>query len=464
MTKKLLIYLFLGFFVPNLLAQEYKKIAVWQKNKSLITRLLMSDDEKFLVAGDRNGDVYIWEIKYANFIKKLDISPNFKITDLSFSPDNKLLAVASYNGFVHIFDTEHFELKQKIALPKGDKLEGIEGVEATFARFNQENVLHFGGFNRKLSYFHNKNNLIIDFFKFDGNLINCATFSPMQKTFVAGVGAELFFFDADNKKFLFKLGTYKNYEDIVCEVQYLSEDELLYWKLNGELFLANLKNKTVEPFLDVADVMGTSQFVLTDSLILSGNNGLAVVIWDKQTKQKRQVLNNHSVVCGYMAAAKQANFIVTSDSAKLYVWSNLPNGFFVKEKMTPKEDSMLIIKDMPKPKVATSITLELLFEQAKANLKPESLPYMEKLLHYLNFYPTIEILLAGHTDNFGSKAHNLQLSLMRAQTVYNYLVEKGIKKERITLKAYGGTKPLVDNRNAKLRHLNRRVEMIILKE
>ena len=74
------------------------------------------------------------------------------------------------------------------------------------------------------------------------------------------------------------------------------------------------------------------------------------------------------------------------------------------------------------------------------------------------------IELGGHTDNVGTPKNNLVLSEARANTVRNYLIEKGIDPNRVTAKGYGLTNPVADNRTAEGRALNRRTEVTILEK
>ena len=74
------------------------------------------------------------------------------------------------------------------------------------------------------------------------------------------------------------------------------------------------------------------------------------------------------------------------------------------------------------------------------------------------------IELGGHTDNVGTPKNNLILSEARANTVRNYLIEKGIDPSRVTAKGYGLTKPIADNRTADGKAQNRRTEVTILEK
>lgn len=86
---------------------------------------------------------------------------------------------------------------------------------------------------------------------------------------------------------------------------------------------------------------------------------------------------------------------------------------------------------------------------------------LNKLVKTLKENPEIKINLAGHTDNWGNDAKNQVLSENRVKAVVNYISEKGIQKDRIKMATFGEKKPITDNRTAKGRALNRRVEITL---
>ena len=73
------------------------------------------------------------------------------------------------------------------------------------------------------------------------------------------------------------------------------------------------------------------------------------------------------------------------------------------------------------------------------------------------------IEIAGHTDNIGDEAYNLELSTNRAKAVVEYLVQKGINSERMKYIGYGFSKPVASNDSEEGRKQNRRTEMMVVK-
>ena len=68
--------------------------------------------------------------------------------------------------------------------------------------------------------------------------------------------------------------------------------------------------------------------------------------------------------------------------------------------------------------------------------------------------------IQGHTDDVGNEANNLSLSQKRAQTVFDYLVSKGVNGSRLKAVGYGEAQPKFDNKTADGRAQNRRIEIV----
>lgn len=97
-----------------------------------------------------------------------------------------------------------------------------------------------------------------------------------------------------------------------------------------------------------------------------------------------------------------------------------------------------------------------------AILERESLVELAMLVEVLTENPSLRLEIGGHTDNIGAASYNLKLSQDRAQSVYDYLVFKGIESARLTYKGYGMTEPVEPNTTEAGRARNRRTEVKIL--
>ncbi|MFM9840612.1 MAG: OmpA family protein [Cyclobacteriaceae bacterium] len=113
--------------------------------------------------------------------------------------------------------------------------------------------------------------------------------------------------------------------------------------------------------------------------------------------------------------------------------------------------------------VGQSIRLNnIFFDPGKSILKKESFPELDRVAEFLTNTPQLKIEIAGHTDNVGNAATNQKLSLNRAQAVTDYVIKKGIAKDRVVAKGYGLTKPVADNKTKEGKAKNRRVEFTVL--
>ncbi len=81
------------------------------------------------------------------------------------------------------------------------------------------------------------------------------------------------------------------------------------------------------------------------------------------------------------------------------------------------------------------------YDLGKWDLRPESMVSLDDLVKTLNNNPNIVIELGSHTDFRSDDKYNLDLSQKRAQSVVNYLIEKGIEPDRLVAKGYGETTP-----------------------
>jgi outer membrane protein OmpA-like peptidoglycan-associated protein len=106
----------------------------------------------------------------------------------------------------------------------------------------------------------------------------------------------------------------------------------------------------------------------------------------------------------------------------------------------------------------------LIFAQGKSMIDPKSFAELDEVGQMMKENSKIVIQLEGHTDNQGSSKANLALSEDRVEAVKKYLVSKGINKDRIKTKAFGGSQPLSNEMTQEARANNRRVEMRILKD
>lgn len=121
---------------------------------------------------------------------------------------------------------------------------------------------------------------------------------------------------------------------------------------------------------------------------------------------------------------------------------------------------------------AKVVLKNIFYDYDKATLRPESKNELDRLHDLLLQNPNLKIELSAHTDSRGSNEYNLNLSQNRAQSCVDYLLSRGISKERIVAKGYGEEQPFVkeeeiskmtsENEKEAAHQLNRRTEIKII--
>ena len=109
---------------------------------------------------------------------------------------------------------------------------------------------------------------------------------------------------------------------------------------------------------------------------------------------------------------------------------------------------------------------QVLFDSGKAELRGGALAVLDKVVQVLQEVPQQPVGVEGHTDNQPIKhsgwPDNQTLSLARATAVADYLVEKGVSRDRLIPAGHGESRPIASNGAAEGRQQNRRVEIVIL--
>jgi len=119
----------------------------------------------------------------------------------------------------------------------------------------------------------------------------------------------------------------------------------------------------------------------------------------------------------------------------------------------------------PKAAEKKYITLSntVLFDFDKSIVKPKAEAILSDIAKTLKDDPELKALLEGHTCNIGTDAYNMGLSKKRAYAVEKYLAKKGVDASAMTVKWYGESKPIADNKTKAGRMQNRRTEIHLSK-
>ncbi len=106
---------------------------------------------------------------------------------------------------------------------------------------------------------------------------------------------------------------------------------------------------------------------------------------------------------------------------------------------------------------------DVVFDFNKATLKEEFKPMLNTVAEALNIYTKVTVKIDGHTDNIGDYDYNMTLSEKRANSAKKYLVDMGVKSDRIATEGFSFSKPIAPNATQEGRAKNRRIEVIINK-
>ena len=171
-------------------------------------------------------------------------------------------------------------------------------------------------------------------------------------------------------------------------------------------------------------------------------------------------------------------FLVALPTGKEYALNvSFPGySFFSKNFNMKAEGGKAIRMDVPLLPITDDqpiLLANVFFDLGKSTLRKESFVELNKLYSFLKENKTVKIEIGGHTDTRGDDNANMQLSKDRAESVYNYIVEKGIDPSRLDHNGYGETQPI--NTDEEINNLtteeakenahqeNRRTEYKILK-
>lgn len=111
-------------------------------------------------------------------------------------------------------------------------------------------------------------------------------------------------------------------------------------------------------------------------------------------------------------------------------------------KVVPMNDSHEYVLQFPLASITAPVLIDNIFyDFNKATLRPESQTALDELVKLLNENPNVTIELSSHCDYKGSSAYNKLLAQRRAESVVNYLVDKGIVRDRLSPVGYGKEKP-----------------------
>ncbi|HRI78579.1 MAG TPA: OmpA family protein, partial [Cyclobacteriaceae bacterium] len=205
------------------------------------------------------------------------------------------------------------------------------------------------------------------------------------------------------------------------------------------------------------------------------SNYVKGVIRDKKTKQplKARVelynINKNELMSSVYSDSLSGEYLMVLTqgadyglyvSRPGYLFQSLNFNYEVQEQLVPVALDVLL---EPIETGASAVLNNLFFDFNKYELKEKSITELDKVLRFLNENPNVRVEISGHTDNVGTAASNLQLSLKRAQSVAAYLVQHNISSARLIQRGYGADKPIKPNDTEENKQINRRIEFRVIR-
>lgn len=110
------------------------------------------------------------------------------------------------------------------------------------------------------------------------------------------------------------------------------------------------------------------------------------------------------------------------------------------------------------------IPSDVSFDTGRSAIKPNFGPILNQFATSLNQNVVTTVTIIGHTDSTGSDAINNPLSVDRAEAARDYLVSRGVARNRISTDGRGAREPIADNNTQQGRDKNRRVEIYVAEQ
>ncbi|MEO7315349.1 MAG: OmpA family protein [Ginsengibacter sp.] len=173
---------------------------------------------------------------------------------------------------------------------------------------------------------------------------------------------------------------------------------------------------------------------------------------------------NSNEVISRLQTDEDGNYLVTIPVERDYAFNVKRKGYLLYSENyhISKDIDSAFVADIPLQPIeskAMVVLKNVFFGTNETALKPESIVELDQVVSLLKDNPAVKILITGHTDNVGKQEDNLKLSTGRALSVVNYLVSKGVSKDRLAHKGFGASKPIASNDTEEGRAKNRRTEL-----
>ena len=280
--------------------------------------------------------------------------------------------------------------------------------------------------------------------KYTGIIIDARGVLPVQGEFVTSTGNPCLFPKVWNEEM--ELIYEKNIEDskVAKELGIVN----YHWSSDENLYRDIIGNDPLR--ITAKKIFGINR---TDPVI-SKKDALKILSLDENRELLKQgrviiLLDKEQLVYSVGAPEKNDSYYVVYRDTK---------NFFYERKIPDVE-----ITDTYKG-IQISIQ-DIKFVADSSEILPEEKERLDAIyeeLHKITKNNEFTIMVEGHTASVGKPIGEMNLSVERAGTIINQLVERGMNRNIFSYKGYGGTLPIGDNSTNEGRAQNRRVEIIII--
>ena len=167
----------------------------------------------------------------------------------------------------------------------------------------------------------------------------------------------------------------------------------------------------------------------------------------------------------YAINVSKDSYVFFSDHMDLNQEASIMEPRILEILLTPIEEAKVeleetvVNEDPPKEKVV--ILRNVFFETASTALLNVSLNELNRLASMMKENKEMKVRIQGHTDDVGNEEDNMKLSIGRAEAVYDYIISKGIDRNRMSYIGLGESSPIASNDTEEGRRQNRRTEFVV---
>jgi peptidoglycan-associated lipoprotein len=161
------------------------------------------------------------------------------------------------------------------------------------------------------------------------------------------------------------------------------------------------------------------------------------------------------------------SFAASSSTGPILSETDLPNTQRMSPGMAmPKVDPVERKRQMEEARMEQRATAaaglsDVYFGYDSWTISEEGRQALSRDAEWLRIHPAVQLKVEGHCDDRGSSTYNFVLAEKRAKSVRNYLMELGVKRDRVIVVAYGKERPFCHDRSEACYRQNRRGHLVV---